>query len=63
MSEVNEILNEIDGGRVLDAATGGGSFAHFLSETLKSYDEIVGVDANPKLEAETTKRELATCNK
>jgi ubiquinone/menaquinone biosynthesis C-methylase UbiE len=51
MSEIEDFLIEIDGGRVLDAATGGGSFAHFLSEALKSYDEIVGVDTNPKLEA------------
>jgi SAM-dependent methyltransferase len=51
MSEYEDILIQIDGGRVLDAATGGGSFAHFLSVTLKSYDEILGVDTNAKLEA------------
>lgn len=40
------VLGEIDGGRVLDVATGAGSFVTFLVEGLRSYDEIVGIDAN-----------------
>ena len=50
MADYTELLKQIDGGRVLDAATGSGGFIHFLCENLKSYQEIVGVDANPRLE-------------
>jgi SAM-dependent methyltransferase len=40
------VLGEIHGGRVLDVATGGGSFVAFLLEGLRSHDEIVGIDAS-----------------
>lgn len=41
------ILGELDGGRVLDVATGTGGFVAFLLDGLRSYDEIVGIDAEP----------------
>jgi SAM-dependent methyltransferase len=41
------VLGEIDGGRVLDVATGTGGFVGFLLDGLRRYDEIVGIDAEP----------------
>jgi SAM-dependent methyltransferase len=38
------VLGSIDGGRVLDVATGTGSFVTFLLEGLRSHGEIVGID-------------------
>jgi SAM-dependent methyltransferase len=40
------VLGSIDGGRVLDIATGTGSFIAFLLDGLRSHDEIVGIDEN-----------------
>lgn len=40
------VLGAIDGGRVLDVATGTGSFVAFLLDGLRSHDEIVGIDEN-----------------
>ena len=39
-------LGDIAGGRVLDVATGEGGFVRILAKSLKSYAEIVGVDAS-----------------
>ncbi len=39
-----EILGDIDGGRVLDVATGTGGFVETLVDGLAGYDEIVGID-------------------
>lgn len=41
------VLGDIDGGRVLDVATGIGGFVSFLLEGLRSHDEIVGIDSEP----------------
>jgi ubiquinone/menaquinone biosynthesis C-methylase UbiE len=41
-----EILGQFPGGRVLDVATGGGNFIHFLLDGLKDYAEIIGIDSN-----------------
>ncbi len=46
-----EVLGEIQGGRVLDVATGGGGFIGFLADGLAGYDEIIGVDLDPAKEA------------
>lgn len=46
MTEPDDILGSISGGRVLDVATGGGNFIHSLMEDLKDYTEIIGVDNN-----------------
>lgn len=43
------VLGDLSGGRVLDVATGAGSFVQFLLDGLRDYAEIVGIDANPEL--------------
>jgi SAM-dependent methyltransferase len=43
------VLGHISGGRVLDVATGGGSFVQFVLDGLRDHGEIVGIDANPEL--------------
>lgn len=43
-----QILNRIDGGIVLDAATGRGEFINVLKQYLKSYVQIIGVDSSEK---------------
>ncbi|HWQ45909.1 MAG TPA: class I SAM-dependent methyltransferase [Longilinea sp.] len=44
MMEPKQLLGEISGGQILDVATGGGGFIHFLTEGLKSYADITGID-------------------
>ncbi len=44
MNIFEQTLGEISGGRVLDVATGNGSFIKILVESLKDYTEILGVD-------------------
>lgn len=44
VKDVFKILNQIDGGIVLDAATGKGEFINVLKQNLKSYKQIIGVD-------------------
>ena len=44
MKDVFKILSQIDGGIVLDAATGRGEFINVLKQNLKSYAQIIGVD-------------------
>jgi ubiquinone/menaquinone biosynthesis C-methylase UbiE len=51
ISDPKEALRGIRGGRVLDVATGRGGFVHDLVAGLDSYDEIVGIDADPSLGA------------
>jgi len=41
-----QLFGDIAGGRVLDVATGEGGFVRILAKSLKSYAEIVGVDAS-----------------
>lgn len=48
MKDVFQILNQIDGGVVLDAATGKGEFINILKQYLKSYTQIIGVDCSEK---------------
>jgi SAM-dependent methyltransferase len=38
------ILGGVNGGRLLDVATGGGGFVHFLIDGLDDVTEIVGID-------------------
>jgi SAM-dependent methyltransferase len=42
------VLGDISGGRVLDIATGTGSFVRFLLDGLRDHGEIIGIDANPE---------------
>ncbi len=51
MTTPAELLGKYSGGRVLDVATGSGSFINFLMEGLKSYDEIIGIDQNERDQA------------
>lgn len=37
-------LQTINGGSILDVATGRGEFIHFLIQSLKSYNRIIGID-------------------
>lgn len=46
-----ELLGTISGGRVLDVATGGGGFVHFLEDGLKDFDSIVGIDTSERAAA------------
>lgn len=43
------LLAGVDGGRVLDVATGRGGFVHELVASLASFDEIVGIDSDASL--------------
>jgi len=49
MNEIIKILNQTDGGIVLDAATGRGEFITTLKQHLKSYIQIVGIDASERV--------------
>ncbi|MCB5268182.1 MAG: class I SAM-dependent methyltransferase [Candidatus Cloacimonetes bacterium] len=48
MKDVFKILNQIDGGIVLDAATGRGEFIHILKQNLRSYSQIIGIDVSER---------------
>jgi len=37
-------LSKLDGGRVLDVATGSGSFIGYLAESFKTYESFTGID-------------------
>jgi len=50
MPEPKEILGHISAHRILDVATGGGGFIHFLLDGLGDVAEIVGVDNNERAE-------------
>ena len=43
MTSFETIFSPISAGRLLDVATGRGSFIHVLSESLRSYAEIISV--------------------
>jgi methyltransferase family protein len=42
------LLRTIDGGRVVDIATGDGGFVHTLIDGLARYDDIIGIDVDPR---------------
>lgn len=48
MNEIIKFLNQVEGGIVLDAATGRGEFITILKQHLKSYIQIVGIDASER---------------
>lgn len=48
MQDPKIFFHGIPGGRVLDVATGSGSFIHFLIDTLPAIEEIVGLDSNER---------------
>ena len=51
MIQPKDILGQLPAGRVLDIATGGGGFIHFLLDGLADYTEIIGVDNNDRAAA------------
>ncbi len=51
MPTPKDILGTISANRILDVATGGGGFIHFLLEGLQDYTEIIGVDNNDRAAA------------
>lgn len=48
MDAIEQRLRGVDGGRVLDVATGGGGFIATLIKSLRRYDEIIGIDLTDK---------------
>ena len=43
-----EYAKDLSGGKILDAATGYGCFIKVLAKAFKDYDEIIGIDLDPK---------------
>lgn len=56
MSILNEILGDFSGGKMLDVATGDGTFIQVLVSHLKDYSEIVGIDTDQKMIEHATKQ-------
>jgi len=52
MNELEQILTDIDGGKVLDAATGDGEFVAVLVDNLRSFTSITGIDVDENLLAD-----------
>ncbi|MBN2363831.1 class I SAM-dependent methyltransferase [candidate division WOR-3 bacterium] len=49
MTDPGEVLSKISGKRILDVAAGSGGNIYHLINSLKSYEEIIGVDLeNPE---------------
>lgn len=48
MDLLTQTLNTLEGGSVLDVATGTGSFALLLKENLRSFTSITGIDSSPR---------------
>ena len=46
MNILKEKLGNISGGRILDVATGDGSFINLLINNLKDYTEVIGIDSD-----------------
>lgn len=49
MKGVLQRLSQIEGGIVLDAATGRGEFINVIKSNFKSYSQVIGVDYSEKL--------------
>ena len=47
MNPLDEILGKVDGGKILDVATGQGGFLYYLTKTFKSYEKCIGIDMTP----------------
>lgn len=48
MNILQQAFGNISGGRVLDVATGNGNFVGILSENLRDYTEMIGIDTNTR---------------
>jgi ubiquinone/menaquinone biosynthesis C-methylase UbiE len=51
-TDLDEALAAIDGGRMLDVATGDGNMVRYLIDRLKSYDDVVGIDTDDSFASE-----------
>jgi len=51
-----QILGNIDGGRILDVACGVGQFIKILQDSLRSWEEIFGLDVNEQSLAEVRQK-------
>lgn len=49
MNAFEELFNAIDGGRVLDVATGEGGYIHILQRYLSSFASIIGLDSSERV--------------
>jgi len=56
MKDAIGLLNRIEAANVLDAATGRGDFITILKQHLKSYIQIIGIDASEKSVDQAQKR-------
>jgi ubiquinone/menaquinone biosynthesis C-methylase UbiE len=56
LQKLEERLKIIDGGVMLDVATGRGEFLHSLMESLKSYDKAVAIDNSERAIAAVKER-------
>lgn len=45
---LKERLGSVSGGRILDVATGGGSFISYIVEGFRDYEEIIGIDSSDR---------------
>ena len=57
MDLLAEKLGRVEGGRILDVATGRGSFVETLTETIGSFIEVVGIDTSAE-NIETAKKKF-----
>jgi ubiquinone/menaquinone biosynthesis C-methylase UbiE len=48
MNTLQQAFGNLSGGRVLDVATGNGNFVGVLTENLRDYAEIIGIDTNAR---------------
>ena len=48
MQPLMDYAKNLQGGKILDAATGYGCFVKILAKAFKDYEEIIGIDLDPK---------------
>ncbi len=61
MRIIKENLSKFYGGKILDVGTGRGDFIKLLSENLRGYDKIVGIDSHEEI-LDATREKLHTKN-
>lgn len=61
MKNLQAKLSTISGGKVLDVGIGRGQFAWIMADSFKDYEEIIGIDVNPKI-LETAGKNLKQFN-
>lgn len=49
MEKLDKRLKEIDGGVILDVATGRGEFVHAMLHSLKSVEKVIGIDTEERM--------------